>query len=72
MALVISLTCSRMQVVVELLPNNRLLRNGQRLGGHEALRIASLQAWGYSVVTVPCAEWGALEPTESPGDHLQK
>ena len=52
---------------MELLPNNRLLRNSQRLGGHEALRVASLQAWGYSVVTVPCSEWLDMEPTDSPG-----
>ena len=55
---------------MELLPNNRLLRNSGRLGGHEALRIASLQAWGYSVVSVPCSDWNALEPTRSPGGHL--
>ena len=55
------------QVVVEMLPSIRLLRNSRRCAGYEALRVASLQAWGYSVITVPCAEWQDLLPTSSPG-----
>ena len=52
---------------MELLPSIRLLRNTRRCAGYEALRVASLQAWGYSVIAIPCAEWQDILPTTSPG-----
>ena len=49
------------QVVIEMVPSVKMLRNTGHMTGHVALRLANLAARGFMVIPIACARWRSLE-----------